>query len=527
MTGDALEPIRYIGQRLRSWRHERNWSGQEAADRLAARLGRAVEWPELRRYEEATALPDERTASHLAAAYGRRLSDLLTLSKRASAVVLDPWPPTVPSKADLEAVEQLLRNRSHDPRHAARLFELGLSKGSAGAWLRRFSPEDAFGWIAVRFGPSEAARWADRGYTVEDAINLKSLGLSPDELPTSRSGSTGSAVATEVVVVRDQLGLVGDDSTGAWTSQGWDLLTSIPWHLAGFDPASANSWDELGFDPLEARDLMDRYSPEQAKRWRETPIEPPVWDEWRAAGFGPPDAALFATAGFDAIESARWRDADFAASEAARWAATAFGTIESTAWREAGFDPDEASGYRTASLDASGASAWRSVGVGPADVHKWRDLDLQPADVQRWSEVSDNPSVIAAVASTGLTPERAAQYLDVGIGSQDIECWHDAGFAPEQASPWAGTSPERARRLLAKGISPEFDRSRRAVGAQRVAAARAALSEQQTSRTALADRRRPSTPAVPASTGFDHGTFNPGCASCGQPVGVNGRCGCS
>lgn len=501
MTRDELEPIRYIGQRLRSWRHERNWSGQEAADHLGARLGRAVEWPELRRYEEAKVLPDARTASHLAAVYGRRLADLLTLSKSAAAVALEPWPPTVPSNNDLEAVEQLLANRGHDPRHAARMFELGLSKGSAGAWLRKFSPEEAFGWIAVRFGPSEAARWADRGYTVEDAINLKSLGVAPEALPTTGQGSTGGAVAIEVVVARDQLGLAGDDSTGAWMTQGWDLLTSIPWHLAGFDPASAKSWDALGFDPLWAKDLTTRFSPEEAGRWRDTPLDPLAWDEWRDAGFEASDAERWATAGFDALESSEWR--------------------------EAGFDVDEASGYRTAGLDASSASAWRSVGVAPADVRRWLDLDLHPSDVRRWSEVSGNPVVIAAVASTGLTPERAAQYVDVGVSSQDIERWHDAGFAPEQAHPWAGTSPERARRLLAKGVSPEFDQSRRAVGAQRVTAARAALAGQQTSRTAPVEQHRPITPVGATSSGGDHGTFNPGCASCGRPVGVNGRCGCS
>lgn len=526
MTGDDLGSIRYIGQRLRGWRHDRNWSGQDVAARLAARLGRSVEWPELRDYEEANALPDSRTANELATVYGRSLAELLTLSGRASAVPLEPWPPTVPSANDLEAVKQLLTDRGHDPRHAARLFGLGLSRGSAGAWMRKFEPEEAFGWIARRFGPSEAIRWADRGYTVEDAVRLKSLGMSPENLPKPVETSTDGALAIEVRVARDQLGL-GGESIAAWTACDWDLLASIPWQLTGFEPAPARSWQQLGFDALGARALVDHFTPEEAQEWSATAIGSSEWAGWSAVGFKPPEAAPFAAAGYDAAESAQWRDAGLAAADAKRWTTAGFDALTSVAWREIGFEVDDASGYRAADLDAQGAAGWRSVGVAPADVRQWLDLDLEPSDARRWSAVSSNPSVMATLTRAGLTPSRSAQYLEVGIKDQDIERWHVAGFTPRQAGPWAGTSPERARRLMDKGISPDFDLSRRLASAQRVAAARDALAGPQAPRLASSAKEQPTMTVGSASTGFVRPASAPGCAACGRPIGVNGRCGCS
>lgn len=95
MSADDLEITRYIGERLRGWRQERDWSGQEAASHLAANISRAVEWSEIRRYEEGAALPDTLTATHLATVYGRDLVDLLLVRPTSEHSITSPWPPQV------------------------------------------------------------------------------------------------------------------------------------------------------------------------------------------------------------------------------------------------------------------------------------------------------------------------------------------------------------------------------------------------------------------------------------------------
>lgn len=499
VTADELEPTRYIGQRLRSWRHERNWSGQEAASHLGTRLDRQVEWPELRRYEEGAVLPDTPTATHLAAVYGRQLANLLTLKPTPATVASAPWPPQTPSAEDLAAVRQLLERRGHDPRHSERLFQLGLSRGSAEKWLRNFSPEDAFGWIAVRFGPIEAVKWASRGHTVGEAIRLKSLGLTPERiLATGDHSLSGFGAPIEVIVARDQLGVDRNDSTRVWAEHGWDLLASISWELSGFDPSSARPWNDQGFDPLWAKALKASFSPAEAGLWRDTTVGAPAWEGWRAHGFQPSDAEGFAEAGIDFVEAVEWRDL--------------------------GFGPAEAVAFRSEELGARAADHWRSIGVAAGDVRLWIDLDLAPSDLRVWRAVSPDPTVITILVKSGLSPKRARRWLAAGVDPRAIEDWEAADFAPDEASEWAGTSPERARRLLARGISPEFDRTRRAAGAARVVAARAALAER---RDLMARGRRPAvTSSQPSQPNL--GTFHARlCSACDRPVSVNGRCGCS
>jgi hypothetical protein len=526
MEGDALEPVRYIGERLRSWRHERDWSGPEAAVELAARLGRAVEWPELRSYEESAVLPNTPTASHLAAVYGRRLADLLTLGRPVPTSAVEPWPPTIPSTADLEAAERLLADRNHDPRHAARLFELGLSKGSIAAWLRKFGPEDAFDWIAVRFGPREARQWADRGYSAQEAVDLKALGFRPDSSPPPAAGrTTGNPTPIEVTTLLNALHLSGDEIS-PWIDAGWDLLESVPWQLLEFDACLAQSWRDAGFDAQLAAELKTSLSPSEATDWRATMLAPESWGSWRAARFTASDAIEFVTAGFDVDEARAWRDAGFGPSEARVLTHVGFDPGESSRWRDAGFEIAEASDYRRLGLDTDAALPWRAAGVRSSDVQQWLDLGLRPADAQQWRDVTTDPAEIAAAAAAGLSPEQVAQYAEVGVRGKDVEHWHRAGFDPAAAGPWAGTSPERAHRLISRGITAEFDRSRRAVGAQRVAAARDSLAERRkgSQGTATTGTAGAATSLTPDR---DSVPFSLGCRACGKPIGPTGRCGCS
>lgn len=393
---------------------------------------------------------------------------------------------------------QLLERRGHDPSYAERFFQLGLSKKAAAKWIQKFSPEDAFGWIAVRFGLIEATKWDELGYTVGEATRLKPLKLSPEQISAIRTHPLAKFdVDIEVIVARGELGLDGDETAVVWAEHGWDLLASIPWSLTGFDSSSARSWEEQGFDPLWAKRLAPSFGPAEAGRWSATSVDAAAWEEWRTAGFCPSEADGFAGAGFNINEAIEWRDDQFSLEQAAD--------------------------YRGAGLDVVAADHWRAAGVSSGDIGTWLDLDLKPTDLERWRSLSEDPAAIKALSKSGLSPEGARAWLDVGVASQAITRWETVGLAPDEAKVWAYTSPARAIRLIAKGISPEVDRARRAAGAERVALARTALAERRDPVPRKQGRRDNDVtrPQVVAGIATSH------CFACNLAVGVNGRCGCS
>lgn len=496
MGADPLEAIRYMGHRVRAWRHERNWTGQEAAARLSDRLGRVVAWTELLSYEEGAALPDTATAGCLASVYAKQLPQLILPTSPSTPVRQPPWPSRTPSHDDLDAVRNHLRTRGHDPAFAERFFELGVSAGGARSWLTKFDPPAAFEWLAVRFGVTEAEQWASAGHTVEQALQLKEIGLKPgDASPSSHGRLAERGVAIEVILVWTHLEL--DEATAmTWLDAGWDLLRSLPWVLVDVDCAVATEWSAEGFDPTSAKRLALELPADEAGRWRRSTIDTPAWSSWRNLAFDPTTAEAWAAAGFDA-------------PNALEWSALAF-------------EPGEAATFVAVGVLPASATRWRDAGVGSGDVRAWIEAGLDVERVDRWRDVSLDPMEVAAYESANLTPRTVKEWLAAGIAGLQIESWRTGGFSPKEAAVWLGTSPARALRLTRRGVSAEADRARRSAGNQRLAEARLLLAGKlgtRSGRRESSDSTRSPRPA--------QGSFVPGCPACGRPIGVNGRCGCS
>lgn len=492
-TDDPLQSIRFIGRRARDWRHERNWTGQEAAARLGAKLGRLVEWAELRAYEEAATLPTSDTARSLAGVYGRQLAQLVLVSSSSTSIRREPWPPRSASPDELETVRGVLERRGHDPELAERFFELGASAGAAKTWLMKFSPGDAFGWLAVRFGPTEAEQWAQAEYSVEDALQLKELGLNPrDTAPALNRQLVDQGAESAVVLLWSQLAL-GESVAVRWMDSGWDLLSAIPWTLAAFDPSTASEWSAEGFDPMTARSLRTQMKAPTAGRWLRSEIEREEWGSWAARSFDP--------------------------EEAAHWNAHQFDAPDAAGWRSLEFEPAVAAAFVRAEVAPSSAAGWRVEDVGPEEVRSWIDADLDASHVRRWRGITSDPIEVSVFEAAGLSPRTVREWLDYGIDGSDIVSWRNGGFTPEEAAEWSGTSPARALRLARRGVSPALDRLRRDAGSQRLAEARVRLRE----------RVPPAPgPAQITHTSVSHaGPSVAVCSACGRPIGANGRCGCS
>lgn len=496
MTGEGtpVDATLYLGQRLRMWRHERDWSGQEVALALGERRGRDAEWAELQEYEVGAAFPDARTASHLAALFERPFGDLIIPTPPSGGFEASPWPPRVPTANDLEAVRGVLHERGFDPRLAERFFELGLSKASTSRWLRTFDPAAAFEWISRRFGPKEAERWAAEDHDVRTALTFKAFGLEPGQpMDPGDKVLLDLGVAPEVIITVRQLGLNRENRAREWLSDGWDLLAAVPWLLVGFDRATAYSWQDHGFNVFDALSLSATFSAEEAATWRATSIQLSAWERWHARGYAP--------------------------DHADRWSSAAFDSDSAEPWRVQHFDPSDASAFRALGLDHQSAAQWRDSGLFAAQVGGWLERGLLVGDRRAWRALSADPEEVAAFKLAGLSPEVVDRWVAAGFDPSTIERWQSFNFSFDEASRWRGTSPERAHRLVLRGITPEADRQRRATGAHNLATAAEAS---QPARSQPTDRSR-LTNAPTAS----RGRFLSGCPACGRPISANGTCGCS
>ena len=499
MSNDPLEPARYIGRRTRAWRHERNWTGQEAAGRLGKRLGRPVDWPELRALEEGAVLPDMATARCLTAMYGRELAQLIlpwASSTPSTHFRQAPWPPRNPSSDDLKAVRRLLQQQGHDPSLAERFFELGASAGGARRWLLKFNPTAAFEWLAVRFGQSEAEKWSSAGCSVEQALQLKEIGLRPgDVMPSSHCYLAERGVANEVVLLWRHLE-VEEQTATAWLDAGWDLLCALPWVLAGADSAAAKDWFAEGFDALSARALWSEMQANEAGRWRRAGVDASAWRSWRDYEFDPDEAALWSLAGLD--------------------------TQSATEWRGAGFGSVDAAAFVAAKVPPGSAREWRDAGMRAENVRAWIKAGLDVDTVSRWREVTVDPMEVVAFERANLTPRTVKEWHAAGAAGGDIDSWRAGGFSPSDAARWAGTTPARALRLTRRGTSADTELARRAAGKRRLDEARSALAG--TPRPAAVHTDSPPSTRSPC---LDSGNLVPVCPACGRPISENGRCDCS
>ncbi|MFN8040869.1 MAG: helix-turn-helix transcriptional regulator [Acidimicrobiales bacterium] len=67
-----------IGGRIRSWRGDRDLSGDEVAVLLSQRCDRVVTWDELLGYERGLALPDDELLDAIATVFNRSVTELVT-----------------------------------------------------------------------------------------------------------------------------------------------------------------------------------------------------------------------------------------------------------------------------------------------------------------------------------------------------------------------------------------------------------------------------------------------------------------
>jgi len=66
-----------LGKRLKRWRDAQDLSGPEAAEKLSAQSGTAVDWAQLRQFEQGEEVPSDALSEALATLYGHAVSELL------------------------------------------------------------------------------------------------------------------------------------------------------------------------------------------------------------------------------------------------------------------------------------------------------------------------------------------------------------------------------------------------------------------------------------------------------------------
>lgn len=489
--------VEYIGQRLRQYRREKDWSGQEVARRLEASIGGSYDWPFIRDLEDGIATPTTEVAVALARAFDRTPFALLLPGGAQQTRPTSQWPSRRPSADDLHSVRQSLSKHGHSIHHAEQFFRMGASAGAARAWLSSFEPDEAFAWLRCRFSPSEAGQWKLAGIGVDDAVRLSALGL-----------RAGDAVPPEVRVLGDQ-GVrfeaamvwhhVGHDlgTAMAWLQAGWDLLAAIPWVSSGIDPANARAWFEGGFTVPTAIELTSTLSAEDAGRWGATNLDMGDWLRWQATGAGPAGSEQWAVRGFDPEDAA--------------------------AWIEKGFDASEAETYRRAGCQSRDAASWKGEGIDAQTAALWLSEGLGIAQFKSWRSITANPTQVRRLIDSGVSVADAAAWSVGDVALDDVASWRDAGFSQEAAGAWAPASPARARRLLRRGVTPQTEAGRRDAGAARLEAARIAMRSIAYPSAIHAGRPAPDA----TSHGVDGSPSIPTCSACEQPIRPNDRCGCS
>ena len=107
----------------------------------------------------------------------------------------------------------------------------------------------------------EARQWASAGHSVEEALQLKEIGLQPrDVMPSSHCRLADRGVANEFALLWTHLELEERTAT-VWLDEGWDLLCALTWVLAGVDGAAAKDWLAEGLDALSAKSLSSEMRP--------------------------------------------------------------------------------------------------------------------------------------------------------------------------------------------------------------------------------------------------------------------------
>ena len=303
--------------------------------------------------------------------------------------------------------------------HAPRAGSRARTPAASGAAV---ASSDPFG-VPSAMAAAEATKWANHGFTGQDANVWAATGATPFQADKYRAAGFGPA------------------ETAAWMT--------VPEGLPTFPPTG----------PM-------------ARRWTESPIyhdgtDPADAHAWRAAGLEDPDDAAEAFAWADRLGYADNADGGLFVAEdgpypaevqAAAWAQFRFTPAEQAAWSGAGFGfengrgPASARVWRDHVTDAGRAGAWRRlIGNNPGAARRLEELGVTP-DVY---ELGDE-TFAAAPADTGIFHARSS-WRDVGVtDGREAQAWFHAGFDPWTAAEWkaAAAEPVDARQMVDAGRTP-------------------------------------------------------------------------
>jgi len=468
---------------MRAWRAERNWSGQQTASAVSTELGRTIAWPELRSYETGEAAPDTATATAIARAFHRSLTDLAFGAPSR----------TVPQQAlgsrDEAAIAAELSARGADPALAAEFAKHGQTAGSTKAWLRAFEAPDALAWIESGFKPVESSNLAKLGI----APKVARISLHAGDVEAARQIQTlidrGHPMEAAAKWAGEDLDV---DLADEWASVGWDLMAAIPWLRAGYEPIIATRWRGSGFTASESSELCPEMGPEHASLWRTTRIPLEEWTRWAESGFTHQDAGA--------------------------WAEAEFGPEVAQGWALGGFSASDARTLVDEGLSAQTGSDWVSAGLAAPSVRHWIDYGIEPQQARAWTALGCTAEEARRQIDKGETPAALERWIGASFSISESAAWRSNGFSLRRALEWRGFRPDRASRLRERGVSAHRAQARQDEGARRLEEARTHRGHQSVVFDPYEAGEGPR--AV-------HAQSVQTCGACGVPISLNGRCRCA
>lgn len=501
--------LQAIGSRLREARDAKNATGPAVAAAAASAGHFTMNWTRLRDFETGQDVPSTDQAQALAKVLGTSLGLLLgeaPIPRRAA--------PTSPVRKtgrdpDLEhPIAERLQRKGFNPGHAVEFVRYGIPDGMVKRWLDHFTPEEALAWIALGEKPYGARTAAKNGETPASRWRERDEPQMPP-LPEPTAQLHAAGVAREVAVfwtthANAAAGL-------AWHAAGWDLLSAYAWIDTGLSPKVALRWHQAGIRPGDYPAVSSLVAdPEEAGRWHATALPLDQWGPWLARHFSPEEAAV--------------------------WSSTRMSAAEAAEYRRLVGDAGRAGWYRSLGLSAHAASRWEATDLGWTQTQMWVARGVEPAEARFWQDRGIQPDQVVPLEEISLDLDHLGPWVEAGFGPAEITQWASRGFDLSAAIEWRPLGPERAQRQRRFGITSAHAVARSERGRMRrgdpdayaklrpslfprddkhaaTAAATPVLDEE------LPDPAHRTTATAPRPDSV--------CGSCGQPIRVDGGCGCS